>query len=68
MWQNIHKLGLCGYFRDLAVTIKLQPQTLHFPQTKITYVKVISSIFRDLSDLPFRSYGTKYVKNVQKNV
>ena len=26
-WQKVHKLGLCGQFRDFKVTLKLKLQT-----------------------------------------
>ena len=26
-WQNVHKFGVCGQFRDFKVTLKLKLQT-----------------------------------------
>ena len=57
---RVHKLGLCGHFRHLKVTLKLKfhRQRLH--------VEVTSTTVGDFSDLPFLSYRAKYVKNDEK--
>ena len=58
-------MGICGYFRDLNVTLKLKLQISNLSHTNITHRNYVEYSLR-LSGLLFPSYRAKYMENVEK--